>query len=244
MTEVQPIAWVADETPGAGGGVTPGVATDWHHPIIHRRKGNSTQALLRRWRDIKAIYVGKRLERGFREEIMLSVARANSCRQCSFAHREWALAIGVPKAEIAALEGMDAAFFDARKWTAIVWAQAAARSDFTSVPDAIDADFRREFGAQEQSDIELIARLMYWMNETSNGVDTAWERLTGKSVEGSVLRDVEAVVLYVLFVPYVLVILSAGQKRDVVALLRSMRHFFSEFGQQLNRPVGPTTGPR
>ena len=244
MTAVAPIAWVADEALGDIAQMTPGVAADWHHPIIHRRKPDSTRALLRRWRDIKAIYVGKRLERGFREEIMLAVARANSCRQCSFAHREWALAIGVPKAEIAALEGMDPAFFDARKWTAFVWAQAAARSDFTSVPDAIDADFRREFSAQEQSDIELIARLMYWMNETSNGVDAAWERLTGKPVEGSILRDVEAVVLYVLFVPYVLVILSAGQKRDVVSLLRSMRHFLREFGRQLNRPNGPTTGPR
>lgn len=236
MTEVTPIAWVADEASGAGEGVTPGAATEWHHPIIHRRKPKSTRALLRRWRDLKAIYIGKRLERGFREELMLAVARANSCRQCSFAHREWALAIGVPKAEIAALEGMDAAFFDARKWTAFVWAQAAARSDFTSVPDAIDADFRQEFGAQEQSDIELIARLMYWMNEISNGVDATWERVTGKPVEGSVLRDVEAVVLYVLFVPYVFVILSAGQKRDPVSLLRSMRPFFNEFGQQLNRP--------
>ena len=166
---------------------------------------------------------------------MLAVAAANSCRQCSFAHREWALAVGVPKAEIAALEGMDAAAFDPRKWTAIMWAQAAARSDFTHVPDATDADFRREFDAQEQSDIELIARTMYWMNEISNGVDSAWERVTGKPVEGSALREVEAVAIYALFVPYIFVILSSKQRRTPTSLIRGIRPFFREFEQRMGR---------
>jgi alkylhydroperoxidase family enzyme len=241
---VTPSDLVADESSGAGKGVMPGAANDWHHPIIHRRKPKSTRALLRRWRDLKAIYVGKRIEPGFREEIMLSVAAADTSRQCSFAHQEWALAVGVPKAEIAALKARDATYFDGRKWTAFTWAQAAARSDFGHVPDAIDADFRKEFGAQEQSDIELLARLMYWMNETSNGVDAAWERLTGKPVEGSALRDVEAIVVYAFFVPYIMVILSARQKRDPVSLMRGMRPFFREFEQRVSRPSGPTTGPR
>ena len=101
---------------------------------------------------------------------MLAVAGANSCRQCSFAHRQWALAEGLPEAELAALEGLDAESFDERTWAAIAWAQAYARSDFAEVPDAVDANFRQHFSAQEQADIELVARTMYWMNETSNGV--------------------------------------------------------------------------
>lgn len=58
------------------------------------------------------------------------------------------------------------------------------------------------------------------MNEISNGVDAAWERASGKPVAGSVFRDMEAVVLDVDLVPYVLVILSARQKRDPIPLLR------------------------
>ena len=239
-----PMAGISDETPLEGDGAMPGATAEWHHPIIHRRKPKSTRALLRRWRDLKAIYIGKRIEPGFREEIMLSVAAADTSRQCGFAHQEWALAVGVPQAEIAALKARDAAYFDARKWTAFTWAQAAARSDFGHVPDTIEADFRREFGAQEQSDIELLARLMYWMNEVSNGVDAAWERLTGKPVEGSALREVEAIVVYAFFVPYVMVILSARQKRDPVSLIQGMRPFFREFEQRVSRPSGPTAGRR
>ena len=87
----------------------------WHQPFISQRKPGSTRALLRRWRDLKAIYVNRRLDPVFREEIMLSVADADTCRQCSFAHHEWALAEGISDAELAALDGMDAEFIDARK---------------------------------------------------------------------------------------------------------------------------------
>ena len=66
-----------------------------HYPTMSQRKPGSTVALLRRAKDLRAIYLGRRLDPGFREEIMLSVAGANSCRQCSFAHRQWALAEGV-----------------------------------------------------------------------------------------------------------------------------------------------------
>ena len=115
---------------------------------------------------------------------MLSVAGADSCRQCSFAHREWALAEGLPEAELAALEGLDAESFDARTWAAIAWAQAYARSDFADVPDAIDANFRQHFSAQERADIELVARTMYWLNETSNGVRRRAETREGRSSAG------------------------------------------------------------
>jgi AhpD family alkylhydroperoxidase len=132
--------------------MTPRPITYWHHPIIGRRKPKSTRAILRRWRDILSTTSGSAWSPVPRE-IMLTVAGANSCRQCSFAHREWARAVGVSKAEIAALEGMDASAFSERKWTAIVWAQAAARSDFPpcrrpSTPT----------GRVEARRIELVAR--------------------------------------------------------------------------------------
>ena len=52
-----------------------------------------------------------------------------------------------------------------------MWTHEYASTDFTSVPDVIDADFRQHYDAQEQADIELAARTMYWLNEISNGTD-------------------------------------------------------------------------
>ena len=161
---------------------------------------------------------------------MLAVAGANSCRQCSFAHREWALAEGIPEAELAALEGLQPESFDARKWAAIAWAQAAARSDFTDVPDVIDANFRQQFSAQEQADIELAARTMYWLNETSNGVDAFLSRLKGDRVRGStVLSELVALVLYAIAVPFLVVLFSIKQRRNPISILRAMKPFFREF---------------
>ena len=70
---------------------------------------------------------------------MLAVAGADSSRQCSFAHREWARAEGVPEAELAALEGLGFDSLDERKWAAFGWAQAYARSELADAPAAAGA---------------------------------------------------------------------------------------------------------
>jgi AhpD family alkylhydroperoxidase len=230
MSEATHTAGVANGAPGGVAGTAATAAGGGHHPIIGQRKPGSTVALLRRADDLWAIYVGHRLDPAFREEMMVAVAGADSCRQCSFAHREWALAEGLPEAELAALEGLDVESFDAHKWAAIAWAQAAVRSDFAEVPDAIESNFKREFSAQEQADIELATRTMFWLNETSNGVDAALSRLKGTPVPGSgVLSESAALVLYAVFVPVLLVMLSVKQRRSPIALVRGMVPFFREF---------------
>lgn len=208
-----------------------------HHPTISQRQRGSTRALFRRAPDLKAIYVGRRLDPAFREQIMLAVAGANSCRQCSFAHRQWALAEGLPEVELAALEGMDAESFDPRTWAAIAWAQEYARSEFGAVPDAIDANFRQHFNAQERADIELVTRMMYWMNETSNSVRAALKRAKGSPVPGSDLpRELEAALLYLIGAPVILLGLSVKQRRNPILLFREIRPFFREFESR-----GPNT---
>ena len=201
-----------------------------HKPVLRSRKPRATAELLRRSRDIQAIWFKHRLDPAFREELMVSVAAANSCRQCSYAHREWALIEGLPEDELAALEGRQAESFDARTWAAIAWVHAAAANDFTDVPDAIDANFRARFSPQEQADIELVARTMTWMNQISNTVDAAWGRLHGEPVPGSgVLSELEAVVLYGLAVPPLFVWMSVKERRRPLDLVRGMGPFFREF---------------
>ena len=225
------------EPEGDAGEVGPVTGHDRHYPTISQRKPGSTVALLKRARDLRAIYLGRRLDPAFREEIMLAVAGANSCRQCSFAHREWALAEGLPEAELAALEGLDAESFDARTWAAIAWAQAYARSDLAEVPDAVDVNFQEHFSAQEQADIQLVARTMYWMNEASNGVRAGLKRVNRTPVPGSTVpRELEALLLYAVGAPLVLVVLSVKQRRNPISLIREIRPFFSVFDSR-----GPTT---
>lgn len=225
--------------PGTVIRVTPAQGGDpWAQPTYRLRKpiiqwqefGEMTAGLLRRRRDLKAIWFHDRLDPGFRETIMLAVAGANTCRQCSYAHREWALAEGVLEAELAALEGLDAESFDPRTWAAIAWSQAAARSDFAHVSDAIDANFHKWFTDQESADIEVTARTMCWMNRVSNTVDAALERLRRHPEPDSGLgREVVAVVIYGLVVPVVLIVLAVKQKRRPMDLVRGVIPFFQDF---------------
>lgn len=202
-----------------------------HQPYITHRRPGSTMALVRRWRDLKAIWFDHRLEPTFREELMVAVAAANSCRQCSFAHREWALAEGLPKEELAALEGLDADFFDAHKWAAIAWVQAITHSDFTAPPEEIDANFRREYTPQEQADIQLVARTMYWMNEISNGVSIVVARFRGEPVPDGTrsIRLLEATVLFIIVAPGILIWLAFKQRRRPSSLFRDIPEFFRVF---------------
>jgi AhpD family alkylhydroperoxidase len=208
-----------------------------HYPTMAQRKPGSTVALLRRGRDLRAIYLDRRLDPAGRETVRLAVAGANACRQCSFAHREWALAEGVSETELAALEGLDPEAFDARTWAAIAWAQAYARSDLDEVPDAIDRNFRQHFGAQEQADIRLAARTMYWANEISNSVRSGIKRAKRTPVPGSTVpRELEALLLYAVGVPVVVGALCVKRRRNPVSMIRDIRPFFREFERR-----GPNT---
>ena len=225
-------AWLVDADRAAAAGFGEASMPGRHKPILGPRKvrAQSTVALARRSRDLKAIWIDHRLDPSFRESIMVAVASANSSRQCSFAHREWALGVGLPEAKLAALEEMDAAAFDTHQWAAIAWAHAAARNGFRHVPEAIDADFRREFTPAEQSDVELVARTMTWMNEVSNTVDAAWLRAKkGPVPESRVANEIRALILYGIAVPPLLVLIGVLERKSPIKLLRSMGPFFREF---------------
>jgi AhpD family alkylhydroperoxidase len=229
MADVGPQVAGVHKAPVAGA-IASRIARGGHQPLIAHRRRGSTRYLLRHARDLKAIWIDERLDPAFRERLMVAVAEANSCRQCSYAHREWALAEGLSEAELAALEGLDEASFDPRTWAAIAWAQASARSDFEAVPEVIDRNFTEHFSPQEQSEIDLVVSVMYWCNEISNGVDAAWSRFKREPVPGSsALREAEAVVLYVLGVPALFVIIGLKQHRRPMEVVRGMAPFFRQF---------------
>jgi AhpD family alkylhydroperoxidase len=230
MMETTPHMEAKDDAREVAGGIAWRSRHGGHQPLISHRKPGSTRALIRKWRDLKGIWIDERFDPAFREELMLAVAAANSCRQCSYAHREWALAEGLSDSELAALEGLDEESFDPRKWAAIAWASATARSDFQGAPEVIDANFRQHFSPQEQADIDLITHVIYWLNETSNSVDAAWSRFKGEPVTGStVLSELHAVVLYVPAVPVLLTMLGVMRRRRPMQVASGMGPFFRQF---------------
>ena len=168
---------------------------------------------------------------------MICAAGADSSRQCSYAHRQWAKSVGVTEEEVVALENLDFTAFDRRRWAAFAWAQAYARNDLGTVPDDVDALFRRYYDAQERADIELAARTMYWLNETSNSVDAFLARLRREPVSGSTLTtEIVALLLYAIVAPVLFSWLSIRQGYRPIRMFRGMRPFFREFERR-----GPQT---
>ena len=140
----------------------------------------ATGSLIGRGREIGAIWGQKRIDPAFREELMVAVARVNSCRFCSYHHREWALRVGLPGDELAALEGVDAESVDARRWVAVAYVQELARAEFRSVPESIETEFQAFYDQREQSDIDTIARVMAFANRAANTIDSLLARRRGE----------------------------------------------------------------
>jgi AhpD family alkylhydroperoxidase len=161
---------------------------------------------------------------------MVAVAGVNSCRFCSYIHREWALRVGLPQEELAALESLDADSFDARRWAAIAYVQAFAQSDLRSVPEPIKTHFQGFYNAREQRDIEMIARVMTWANRGANTIDSVLARRRGEPRPQSRARDdytVGGLGLVALILPACVV---AGWRRTTpLGVLRDFNSFSKSF---------------
>ncbi len=164
---------------------------------------------------------------------MVAVASVNSCRFCTYIHREWALRAGLPQEELAALEGLDADSFDARRWAAIAYVQAYAQSDFQSVPEPIETHFQTFYNTREQRDIELISRVMTWANRAANTIDSLLARRRGEPLPESRARDdyiVGGLGLVALILPACVV---AGWRRTTpLGVLRDFTSFSKSFQER------------
>ncbi|MGB5704417.1 MAG: carboxymuconolactone decarboxylase family protein, partial [Polyangiales bacterium] len=80
-------------------------------------------SVLTRAPSLISIWIGGRLPRALREQVVVAVAQANACRMCEHAHTRMALEAGVTDAELAALENMDPEVLDRRTWLALAYAR-------------------------------------------------------------------------------------------------------------------------
>jgi AhpD family alkylhydroperoxidase len=186
--------------------------------------------LVRRLDRIVSIQSGNALDPAFREEIMVSVARANACRYCVFAHETAALEEGVESNVLASIADPTAdprdANLDHDTWTALAYARSLAEADFDPerVSPDLEAEVRATLGDEMRATIETTARLMTLMNRTGNTVDALMARLGGDAAPHSHVCDEIAITgLWAIGAIATSVKLMRARGESPSALLRSFR---------------------
>lgn len=165
----------------------------------------------------------RRMDPAFREELMLTVARANGCRYCSYIHQEWAMRTGVSDLEIAQLEGTDPAHFDRAKWSALVYARSLAENNFADVPGEISEDVANYSPAGELRDIQTVALVMTIVNRSVNTMDALLSRLRGVPASESLPAELLITAGLVVIGPVVVPALSLILRKSPRRLLREFR---------------------
>ena len=118
---------------------------------------------------LAGVYLGRMLDPGLRERIMVAVSRVNACAGCTRVHERWALHAGVSTAELEAIGLSDLARLDDRSRAAIVYATALAENRFRGTADReLIALARRHLTATELRAVEAVARMMTLANLSAN----------------------------------------------------------------------------
>ncbi len=181
-------------------------------------------------REIRAIWTKGRMHPALREKIMVAVAEVNGCRFCSFAHREWALDVGVSDVELAQLEGMRPEDFDRNTWLAIVYARTLAVEDFGPIDASLERQLAENFSDEKRRDIDVVARSMTLANRSANTLDAFLARWNGNPVKDSRLFDELFVSAFtVLMIIAVAPRMMRYRKTSFRGVLRDLQEFSIEF---------------
>lgn len=183
--------------------------------------------LVSRLPSLWSIWIGGRLPRALREQVIVAVAQVNACRMCEHAHTRRALEAGVSDAELAALESMNEEAFDRRTWFAIAHARERTKADFVntamSEPPAVLVDV---LGRQGYQDVEDVARAMTVSNRIANTLNALSDRRRGTPIPGSRLAD--ELLINLLFLPGAwlgTVVAAIRQRKSPFAVWRQARGY-------------------
>ena len=173
------------------------------------------------------------LDPGFREELMLAVAKLNDCRYCSWGHHEWAHIAGIPEEELAHIENMDLEGFDRRKWVALSYVRAFVSGKFGSVPRELRREMRENYTAHEIKEIELVVRIMDVGNRSANTWDAMLSRLKGNPAADSHILD-EAVLsaAFLTVAPIAIGYLAHASNRSYLEMARSLIDYVSHYEER------------
>jgi len=182
------------------------------------------------------------LDPGFREELMLTVAKLNDCRYCSWGHHEWAHTAGISEEELAHLEDMDPEFFDRRKWIAVSYVRAFVSGKFGSVPRELRKEMRENYTAHEIKEIELVTRIMDLGNRGANTWDAMLSRLKGNPAADSHIFD-EAVLsgVFLTVAPVGIAYLAYSTNRSFSETAFSLIDYVTHYEERNNKKEAAAT---
>ena len=167
-------------------GGAPGAVTSHVHVALGGRRGHrrAVDAGARAGRR----YLGRMLDPGLRERIMVVVSRVNACAGCTWVHERWALRAGVSAAELEAIGLGDLARLDDRSRAAVIYAAALAENRFRGTADReLAALARRHLTAAELRAVEAVARMMALANLSASTLGRASraDRRPGRPADAS-----------------------------------------------------------
>jgi len=178
-------------------------------------------ALVPRLPVILSVWVRKRMDPLFREEIMVAVARTNECRFCHFVHGQWALAEGAGQAGRQGIGEESGRDEDPARGLALAYAQALASCDFGAVPADLERQVRELFSEGRRREIETVARVMTVANLSANTFDALLSRKKG--IPSGHSRLVDELVIgagFLLVYPVMIGVLAVLQRRSPSAVWR------------------------
>ena len=182
--------------------------------------------------DVPTIYRiwGKHeLDPGFREELMLAVAKVNDCRYCSWGHQEWAKVAGIPDEDLARIEQVDPQGFDRSKWVAISYVRDYVAAEFGNVSPELLQEMREDYTAHQIKEIELVARIMDLGNRSANTWDAMLSRLRGNpAADSHILDEVMLSIVAMTTAPVVVAYLAYASKRSFREMVRSLMDYVKD----------------
>ena len=182
--------------------------------------------ILARRRDVWAIAAKHRMDPALREAVMVSVARVNACRVCSYVHQTHALHVGLSVEDLERIVAGSAAVGESQLAAATAYAEARAEEGFGPPSGPLRDRLVEVFGARGADDVELAARAMHQANMVMNALEALVARARGQRPASSRLGDDLALagvaaVAIVVGVP----LLAVAWRRSPVVVFREMRSF-------------------
>jgi AhpD family alkylhydroperoxidase len=178
-------------------------------PIMWR--ASRSIPLIRSWQK------SKRINKAFRERIMLAISGVNGCAMCSFVHTKIALAEGIPADQIKQVLGGDFADIPEAEAVGVLYAQS-----YASGKEVIDSkSYQRlvdEYGDAKAHCIQQVCQIITFTTIMGITLDGLKQRLTFKKSHNNFFSEV--IILLMIFTLFPLMFLYNGL---VVLLTRPSR---------------------
>ena len=147
----------------------------------------------------------KRINKAFRERIMLAISGVNGCAMCSFVHTKLALAEGISAAQIKQLLGGEFNDIPANEAVGVLYAQSYASGkevvDPTSFQRLVD-----EYGQQKAYCILQVCQIITFTTVMGITLDGIKQRLTFQKAHNRFFTELSLLLLIFTAFPLMLVV--------------------------------------